>query len=74
VWNARARSIEQKILVEIARGRAMAALHVVGENLQLRLVVGLGVVGEHQRMRGHFRVGLLRAGLNDDLALEDAAA
>ena len=35
--------VEQQILVELARGRAVAALHVVGENFELRLVVGLGV-------------------------------
>ena len=65
--------VEQQILVEIARGRAVAALHVVGENLQFRLVVGFGGVRQQQRMGRHLGVGLLRFRAHDDLALEDAA-
>ncbi len=40
--------VEQQVLVEGAAGGAVAAEHVVGEDLQLRLVVELGVVGEQQ--------------------------
>ena len=72
--NAARAQIEQQVLVELAGGRAVAALHVVGEDFQLRLVVGLGLLGQHQRVRGHLGVGLLRARPHDDLALEHAAA
>ena len=58
--NAARHQIEQQVLVERARGRAVAALHVVGEDLQLRLVVGLGLLGQQQRLRHHLGVGLLR--------------
>ena len=70
----RALQIEQQILVERAGGRAVAALHVVGEDLQLRLVVGLGGLRQQQRVRRHPGVGLLRVRAHDDLALEHAAA
>ncbi len=70
----RVSQIKQQILVERAGGRAVAALHVVGEDLQLRLVVGFGVVRQQQRLRHHLGVGLLRARADDDLALEHAAA
>ena len=52
----------------------MAALDVVGEDLELRLVVGLGRLRQQQRVRRHLGVGLLRVRAHDDLALEDAAA
>ena len=65
--------IEQQILVERARGRAVAALHVVGVDFELRLVVGLGIVGQQQRVGGHAGIGLLRLPAHDDLALEYAA-
>ena len=66
--------IEQQIVVERARGRAVPAQHVVGEDFQLRLVVGLGLLREQQRMRRHLGIGLLRVRPHDDLALEHAAA
>ena len=72
--NAARHEIEQQVLVERARGRAVAALHVVGEDFELRLVVGLGRLREQQRVRHHLGVGLLRLRAHDDLALEDAAA
>ena len=52
--------IEQQILVERAGGRAVAALHVVGKDLELGLVVGLGLLRQQQRVRRHLGVGLLR--------------
>ena len=54
--------VEQQALVERAGGGAMAAGDVVGEDLELRLVVGLGLVGQQQRPRHHLGVGLLRVG------------
>ena len=74
VRNAARLEIEQQVLVEIARGRAVAALHVVGVDFELRLVVGLGVFRQQQRVRRHLGVGLLRVRPHDDLALEHAAA
>ena len=58
--NAARHQIKFQILVERARGRAVAALHVVGKNFQFRLVVGLGVLRQQQRAHHHARVGLLR--------------
>src|SRR6201999_2994439 len=40
--------IEQQAVVERAGGRAMSAGHVVGENLEFRLVVSLGLVRQEQ--------------------------
>ena len=51
----------------------MAAHHVVGENLKLRLGIELGALRQQQRARHLLAVGLLRAGRDDDLALEHAA-
>ncbi len=65
--------IEQQILVDLAGGRAVAADHVVGENLKLGLGIELGRLRQQQRLRHLLAVGLLRAGRNDDLALEHAA-
>ena len=72
--NAARLEVEQQVLVERAGGRAVAALHVVGEDFELGLVVGLGLVREQQRVRRHLGVGLLGVRPHDDLALEDAAA
>ena len=65
--------VEQQILVERARGRAVTALHVVGKNFELRLVVGLCLVREQQRVGRHLGIGLLRVRPHGDLALEDVA-
>ena len=62
--------IEQQAVVERAGGGAVAAGDVVGEDLELGLVVGLGFVREQQRPRHHLAVGLLRIGTHDDAALE----
>src|SRR5262249_936017 len=39
-------NVKQEILVERARGRTVPALHVISEDLQLRLVVRLGPLGQ----------------------------
>ncbi len=52
----------------------MAADHVVGEDFQLRLIVGFRFVRQQQRPRHHLGVGLLRVRLDHDLALEHAVA
>ena len=49
--NAARLEIEQKVIVERAGGRAMATLHIVSVDFQLRLAIGLGVLGQAQRMR-----------------------
>src|SRR5437660_7994107 len=38
--NAARLEVEQQLLVESARGRAVTALHVVGEDFELALVIG----------------------------------
>ena len=65
--NAASHEIELQILIERAGRRAVAALHVVSEDFQFRLVVGLGLLGQQQRPRHHLGVGLLRALAHDDL-------
>ena len=51
----------------------MRALHVVGEDLELRLRVDRRVVGQQQRPVGLLGVGLLRVLADDDLAVEHRA-
>ena len=58
----RASQIEQQVLVDLAAGRAVAADHVVGEDLELGLGIELGRLRQHQRLRHLLAVGLLRAG------------
>ena len=65
--------IEDRVLVELTDRRAVRALHVVGEDLELRLRVDLRIVGEQQRLVRLLGVGLLRVGPHDDLAVEDGA-
>ena len=65
--------VEHRVLVELADRRAVRALHVVGEDLELRLRVDLRVVGQQQRLVRLLRVGLLRVLADDDLAVEDRA-
>ena len=48
----------------------MGALHVVGEDLQLRLGVDLRVVREQQRVVGLLAVRLLRDGIDEHLPVE----
>ena len=40
----------------------MTALHVVGEDFELRLVIGFGGFRQQQRLCHHLGVGLLRIG------------
>src|SRR5258705_5506266 len=72
--NAARLEIEQEVVVKRAGGRAMTALHIVGVDFQFRLAVGLGLLGQEQRMRRHLGVGLLRLRRNRDSALEYTAA
>src|SRR6476619_3217129 len=65
--------VEQRVVVELTDRRSMRALHVVGEDLELRLRVDLGVVGQEQRLVRLLRVGLLRVLPDDDLAVEHRA-
>ena len=66
--------VEEGGRIELADGRAVAALHVVRVDLELRLGVDLGACGEQQVAARLARVGLLRARPDDDLAVEHAAA
>ena len=62
--------VEQRVFVELADGGAVGALHVVGEDLELRVGVDLRVVREQQRPIGLLGVGLLRVGTHEDAAVE----
>ena len=64
--------VEQRVLLDLADGGAVRALHVVGVDLQLRLGVDLRVVGKQQVAVGLLGVGLLRVLVHDDAAVKDA--
>src|SRR5207302_3624143 len=59
--------------VELADGGAMTALDVVGVNFQLRLGIDFGAVRQQQVAVGLLRVGPLRVGMHDQLAVEHRA-
>ena len=61
------------IVIEIARGGAMTADHVICKDFQFRLGVELRRLRQKQRMARLLAVGLLGILADDDLALEDAA-
>ena len=65
--------VEDRVVVHLADGRAVRALDVVGEDLELRVGVDLGILGQEQRLVRLLGVGLLRVGPDDDLAVEDGA-
>jgi hypothetical protein len=71
--NAAGAEVEQAVGIQRADRRAMAALHVVGVDLELRLAVDLGVLAQQQRLVHLVAVGLLRHLMHVDLALEHAA-
>ena len=64
--------VEERVLVHRARGRAVAAHHVVGVDLELGLGEELARLVEQQPLADLVAVGLLRPGLHQDLALEHA--
>ena len=70
--NTARQQIEFQILVDRACRGAMAALHIVGEYLEFRLVIGLGAIRQQQGLCHHFGVGPLRLPPHDDTALEYA--
>ena len=65
--------VEQHALVELADRRAVLALHVVGEDLELGLRVDERLLREEEVLVLLDGVGLLRAGADDDAAVEDRA-
>jgi len=71
--NAAHLGVKQRVLVERAHRVAVGAGDVVGVDLQLRLGVHLGAVGEHQGVMAHPGLGVVGALGYDDAALEDAA-
>ena len=73
VGQAAGAQIEDRVVVELADRRAVRALHVVGEDLELRLGVDGRAVGQQQRAVGLLGVGLLRVLPDDDLAVEHRA-
>ena len=62
--------IKQLRFVELADGRAVVALDVVGVNFELRLGVDFRIFGQQQVVVGLVGIGLLRARMHDDLAVE----
>src|SRR5262249_18120411 len=72
LFDAARAHIEEGVLLDLADGGAVSALHVVGVDLELGLGVDLRVVGEQQVAVGLLGVGLLRVRVNDDAPVEDA--
>ena len=66
--------VEHRLVVQLPDRRAVRALHVVGEDLELRVRVDGRVVRQQQRAVGLLGVGLLRVLADDDAAVEDALA
>src|SRR5450432_1151618 len=54
--------IEQRLLVEVADGGAMAAFDIIGENFQLRLGIDAGAPAQEQVAIELLRVAALRVG------------
>ena len=71
---AAAPRIERAHVVQPAHRGAVGALHVVGEDLQLRLGVHPRPVAQQQVAVGLLGVGLLRLGRHEDLAVEHRRA
>src|SRR5690606_27726731 len=65
--------VEQSSRIELTDRRAMAALDVVGVDLELGLRVELGSRREQEITAGLMRIGLLRARMDQHLAVEDSA-
>ena len=64
--------IEKRVLFDLADGRAVRALHVVGVDFKLRFGVDLRLIGKQQVAIGLLGVGLLRVLVHDDAAVKDA--
>ena len=73
VRNATAAQVEHLLRVQFANGRAVAALHIVGEDFEFRLGIDLRVRRQQQRLVHLVAVGLLRIRAHLDLALKHAA-
>ena len=64
--------VEQGVFVQLASGRGVAAAHVVGVDLELRLRGDVGVVRQQQVLVRLVGVGVLGASMHVDPAAEDA--
>ena len=67
------RTTVKRFLVELSDRGAVAALHVVVVNLQRRLRIDDGTLGQQQIAIHLPRIGLLCVGADDDRSVEDAA-
>ena len=70
------KSVMLKCILGILRadGGTMAALHVIGEDFELRFLIDLGVRRQEQRARQLMTVGLLRFRSHNDAALHDSVS
>ncbi len=64
--------IEEMVMVQVARGGAMAADHVIGEDFKLGLGIEFGGFRQQERVAGLLAIGFLRVLPDDDLALENS--
>ncbi len=65
--------VEELLGIDLGDGGGVGAAHVVGLDLQAGDGVGVGALGEEQVARLLEGVGLLRAGVDDDVALPHRA-
>src|SRR5688500_5221440 len=65
--------IKQLVLVYLSDSRAVRALHVVCQNLQLRLCINPRFVGEQQVLVRLHRISLLCVMSHEDFAVEDSS-
>src|SRR5579871_4731645 len=66
--------VEQSVLFDLANGRAMGALHVVGVDLKLRFRVDLRIIGKQKVPVGLLGVSVLRVLVDNDAAMKHAAS
>ena len=63
--------IKHLLGIERTDCRAVSANNIVGEDLQLRLLIHLSAGRQENGLRFHRPIGLLRRSLYDDLSLKD---
>src|SRR6185312_5374601 len=66
--------VKEGIVLYLANGCAVRALHIVSINFKLRLGINLRVIGKQQVAVGLLGVRLLGVFVNDDPAMENAVS
>src|ERR1019366_5401430 len=69
--NAPRLQVEQGVFFDLANGRAVRTLHVVGVDLQLRLGINLRVIGKKKVAVRLLGIGLLRIFVHNDASVKN---